>query len=58
MLILNVSQCLFTLVNQIQLKIKKKNKESFTQGYQKHEPSGYCLYLKGLDGMEVKTISL
>ena len=24
---------------------------SFTQEYQKHEPSGYCLYLKGLDGM-------
>ena len=32
---------------------KKKNKESFTQGYQKHEPSGYCLYVKALDGMEV-----
>ena len=32
---------------------KKKNKESYTQGYQKHEPSGYCLYLKALDGMEV-----
>ena len=27
--------------------------KSYTQGYQKHEPSGYCLYLKGLDGMEV-----
>ena len=27
--------------------------KSFTEGYQKHEPSGYCLYLKGLDGMEV-----
>ena len=27
--------------------------KSFTQGYQKHEPSGYCLYLKALDGMEV-----
>ena len=53
MLILNVSQRLFTLVNQIQKKIKKKNKESFAQGYQKHEPSGYCLYLKALDGMEV-----
>ena len=26
--------------------------KSFTQGYQKHEPSGYCLYLKGLDGMK------
>ena len=24
---------------------------SFTQEYQKHEPSGYCLYLKGLDGI-------
>ena len=41
------------LVNQIQLKIKKKNKESYTQGYQKHEPGGYCLYIKALDGMEV-----
>ena len=27
--------------------------KSFTEGYQKHEPSGYCLYLKGLDGMEI-----
>ena len=27
--------------------------KSYTQGYQKHEPSGYCLYLKGLDGTEV-----
>ena len=27
--------------------------KSYTQGYQKHEPSGYCLYLKALDGMEV-----
>ena len=25
--------------------------KSYTQGYQKHEPSGYCLYLKGLDGL-------
>ena len=24
---------------------------SFTQEYKKHEPSGYCLYLKGLDGI-------
>ena len=32
---------------------KKKNKESYTQGYQKHEPSGYCLNTKALDGMEV-----
>ena len=29
-------------------------KKSFTQGYQKHEPSGYCLYLKGLVGMKDK----
>ena len=27
--------------------------KSFTQGYQKHEPSGYCLYIKALDGMKV-----
>ena len=27
--------------------------KSYTQGYQKHEPSGYCLYIKALDGMEV-----
>ena len=27
--------------------------KSYTQSYQKHEPSGYALYLKGLDGMEV-----
>ena len=26
--------------------------KSFTESYQKHEPSGYCLYLKGLDGMK------
>ena len=26
--------------------------KSFTQGYQKHEPSGYCLYIKALDGMK------
>ena len=25
----------------------------YTQGYQKHEPSGYALYLKGLDGINV-----
>ena len=31
---------------------QKKKKESFTQSYQKHEPSGYCLYLKTLDGMD------
>ena len=27
--------------------------KSYTQGYQKHEPSGYRLYLKGLDGIDV-----
>ena len=25
--------------------------KSFTQGYQKHEPSGYCLYIKALHGL-------
>ena len=25
--------------------------ESYTYNYQKHEPSGFCLYLKGLDGI-------
>ena len=43
-------------MNQIQKKIqkiKKRKKESFTQSYQKHEPSGYCLYIKGLNGMDV-----
>ena len=25
--------------------------KSFTQGYQKHEPSGYCLCIKALDGL-------
>ena len=28
--------------------------KSYTQGYQKYDPSGYCLYIKALDGMEVK----
>ena len=28
--------------------------KSFTESYQKHEPSGCCLYLKGLDGMKDK----
>ena len=28
--------------------------KSFTESYQKHEPSGYCLYLKRLDGMKDK----
>ena len=27
--------------------------KSYTQGYQKHEPSGFCLFLKGMDGMEI-----
>ena len=27
--------------------------KSFTESYQKHEPSGYALYLKCLDGMEI-----
>ena len=27
--------------------------KSYTQSYQKHEPSGYCLYLRGLDGIDV-----
>ena len=25
--------------------------DSYTYSYQKHEPSGFCLYIKGLDGM-------
>ena len=32
-------------------KSKSKPRKSFTLEYQKHEPSGYCLYLKGLDGI-------
>ena len=28
--------------------------KSYTQSYQKHEPSGHCLFLKGLDGMKDK----
>ena len=28
--------------------------KSYTQEYQKHESSGYCLYLKGLDGINDK----
>ena len=27
--------------------------KSYAQSYQKHEPSGYCLYLKCLDGMKI-----
>ena len=33
-------------------KQKSRQKKSFTLSYQKHEPSGYCLYIKALDGME------
>ena len=29
--------------------------KSFTQGYQKHEPSGFCLYLKALDGINTNS---
>ena len=29
----------------------KKEKTLYTTEYQKHEPSGFCLYLKGLDGL-------
>ena len=25
--------------------------ESYTYNYQKYEPTGFCLYLKGLDGI-------
>ena len=25
--------------------------KSFTQSYQQHEPSGYCLYIKAMDGL-------
>ena len=27
--------------------------KSFTQSYQKHEPSGYCFYIKALDGINI-----
>ena len=27
--------------------------KSFTQSYQKHEPSGYCFYVKALDGINI-----
>ena len=42
-------QCFTMSVNSCQPNPDK----SYTQGYQKHEPSGYCLYLKGLDGLNV-----
>ena len=41
-------ECFTILVNSCQPNPDK----SFTRGYQKHEPSGYCLYLKVLDEME------
>ena len=44
MQILNVSQNQLIVVNQIQINL-------IPQEYQKHEPSGYCFYLKGLDGI-------
>ena len=40
-------ECFTTPVNTCQPNPDK----SFTQTYQKHEPSGFCLYLKTLDGM-------
>ena len=33
-------------------KQKSRQKKSYTLSYQKHEPNGYCLYIKALDGME------
>ena len=32
-------------------KQKSRQKKSYTLSYQKHEPSGYCLYIKALDGI-------
>ena len=43
-------ECLTKPINSCQPNPNK----SFTEGYQKHEPSGYCLLLKGLDGMKDK----
>ena len=40
-------ECFTKPINSCQLNPNK----SYTQEYQKHEPSGYCLYLKGLDGI-------
>ena len=40
-------ECFIIPVNSCQPNPNK----SFTQGYQKHEPSGYCLYIKALDGL-------
>ena len=41
-------ECFTKLINSYQPDPNK----SYTQEYQKHEPSGYCLYLKGLDGIQ------
>ena len=40
-------ECFTQPINSCQL----NPNHSFTYEYQKHEPSGYCLYLKGLDGI-------
>ena len=40
-------ECFTIPVNSCQ----PNSNKSFTQGYQKHEPSGYCLYIKALDGL-------
>ena len=32
--------------------LEPKSNDSCTCEYQKHEPSGFCLYLKGLDGLK------
>ena len=45
-------ECFTKLINSCQ----PNPNHSFTQEYQKHEPSGYCLYLKGLDGINLKEI--
>ena len=39
----NIKKIIFGMINEIQ--------ESNTSEYQKHEPSGFCLYLKPLDGI-------
>ena len=40
-------ECFTIPVNSCQPNPNKR----FTQGYQKHEPRGYCLYIKALDGL-------
>ena len=34
-------------------KQKSGQKKSYTLSYQKHEPSGYCIYIKALDGINI-----